>query len=94
MPGISRVDERSKDGTYVAFSENSPTRPSPSGTYVGMDNGDKVYLSFYWAAVLGHRSNWQATPVFQATIAGAPLNSCTALSIATMFSTGVRACTL
>jgi len=46
------LGEKSKDGTYVAFSENSPTRASTGGTYVGnMDNGDKFYLSFHWAVV-------------------------------------------
>ncbi len=46
------VGEKSKDGTYVAFSENSSTRASTAGTYVGnMANGDKFYLSFRWAVV-------------------------------------------
>ncbi len=49
---MEMVSEKSKDGTYVAFSENSPTRASTRGTYVGnMDNGDKFFLSFDWAVV-------------------------------------------
>ena len=49
---MEMVGEKSKDGAYVAFSENSPTRASTAGTYVGnMDNGDKFYLSFHWAVV-------------------------------------------
>jgi hypothetical protein len=49
---MEMVGEKSTDGTYVAFSENSPTRASTRGTYVGnMDNGDKFYLSFDWAVV-------------------------------------------
>jgi hypothetical protein len=49
---MEMVGEKSKDGTYVAFSENSPTRASTRGTYVGnMENGDKFYLNFSWAVV-------------------------------------------
>jgi len=56
------VGEKSKDGTYVAFSENSPTRASTRGTYVGnMDNGDTFYLSFHWAVVKdGKPKSWFA----------------------------------
>ncbi|SPF48976.1 exported hypothetical protein [Candidatus Sulfotelmatobacter kueseliae] len=49
---MEMVGEKSKDGTYVAFSENSPTRASTRGTLVGsMENGDKFYLNFDWAVV-------------------------------------------
>jgi hypothetical protein len=49
---MEMMGEKSKDGTYVAFSENSPTRASTRGTYVGnMENGDKFFLSFDWAVV-------------------------------------------
>ena len=49
---MEMLGEKSKDGTYVAFSENSPTRAATRGTYVGnMENGDKFYLSFDWAVV-------------------------------------------
>ncbi len=49
---MEMVGKKSKDGTYVAFSENSPTRASTRGTYVGnMDNGDRFFLSFDWAVV-------------------------------------------
>jgi hypothetical protein len=49
---MEMLGEKSKDGTYVAFSENSPTRASTRGTYVGnMENGDKFYLSFDWSVV-------------------------------------------
>jgi len=52
--------ERSKDGTYVAFSEKSSARAATNGTYVGnMDNGDKFYLSFHWAVVKdGKPKSW------------------------------------
>jgi len=54
---MEMVGEKSRDGTYVAFSENSPTRASTRGTYVGnMDNGDKFYLSFDWAVVKDGKS--------------------------------------
>jgi hypothetical protein len=47
---MEMMGEKSKDGTYVAFSEKSQTQASTNGTYVGnMDNGDKFYLSFHWA---------------------------------------------
>ena len=57
---MEMVGEKSKDGAYVAFSENSPTRASTAGTYVGnMDNGDKFYLSFHWAVVKdGKPKSW------------------------------------
>jgi len=57
---MEMVGEKSKDGTYVAFSEASPTRASTTGTYVGnMDNGDKFYLSFHWAVVKdGKPKSW------------------------------------
>jgi hypothetical protein len=57
---MEMMGEKSKDGTYVAFSENSPTRASTNGTYVGnMDNGDKFYLSFHWAVVKdGKSKSW------------------------------------
>ena len=46
------VGERSKEGTFVAFSEASSTRAATNGTYVGiMDNGDKFYLVFHWATL-------------------------------------------
>jgi hypothetical protein len=54
---MEMLGENSKDGTYVAFSENSPTRASTRGTYVGnMDNGDKFYLGFDWAVVKDGKS--------------------------------------
>jgi len=49
---MEMLGEKSKDGTYVAFSENSPTQASTRGTYVGnMENGDKFFLNFDWAVV-------------------------------------------
>jgi len=49
---IEMQGEKSKDATYVAFSENSPTRASTRGTLVGiMENGDKFFLTFDWAVV-------------------------------------------
>ena len=49
---MEMVGEKAKDGTYVAFSENSPTQAATNGTYIGnMENGDKFYLKFHWAVV-------------------------------------------
>jgi hypothetical protein len=57
---MEMVGEKSNEGRYVAFSENSPTRASTSATYVGnMDSGDKFYLSFHWAVVKdGKPKSW------------------------------------
>lgn len=39
---LEMAGERSKEGTFVAFSEASSTRTATSGMYVGtMDNGDR-----------------------------------------------------
>ena len=44
--------EKSKAGSFVAFSEASPTRAATNGTYVGtMENGDKFYIEFHWATL-------------------------------------------
>lgn len=44
--------EKSKEGTFVAFSEASLHRAATNGTYVGsMDNGDKFYLEFHWSTL-------------------------------------------
>lgn len=49
---LEMAGERSTEGTFVAFSEASPTRAATNGTYVGnMDNGDKFYLEFHWATL-------------------------------------------
>lgn len=46
------LGERSKEGTFVAFSEASPHRAATNGTYVGTtDNGDKFYIEFHWATL-------------------------------------------
>ncbi len=59
-PPMEMMGEKSKDGTYVAFSEKSIIQASTNGTYVGnMDNGDKFYLSFHWAVVKdGKPKSW------------------------------------
>lgn len=53
------LGERSKEGTFVAFSEASSTRAATNGTYVGiMDSGDKFYIAFHWATLKdGHPEN-------------------------------------
>lgn len=53
------LGEKSKEGTFVAFSEASSTRAATNGTYVGtMENGDKFYIAFRWATVKdGHPGN-------------------------------------
>jgi len=49
---LEMAGEKSKEGTFIAFSEVSSTRASTSGTYVGtMDTGDKFYVRFHWAAL-------------------------------------------
>ena len=46
------VGEKSKEGTFVAFSERSSTHAATNGTYVGtMDSGDKFYVRFHWATL-------------------------------------------
>jgi hypothetical protein len=60
------VGERSKEGTFVAFSEASSTRAATNGTYVGiMDNGDKFYITFHWATLKdGHPESVKGDWVF------------------------------
>jgi len=61
------LGERSKEGTFVAFSESSSTRAATNGTYVGiMENGDRFYITFHWATVKdGHpekvKGDWAFT---------------------------------
>lgn len=59
--------EKATEGTFVAFSEASPTRAATNGTYVGnMANGDKFYLTFRWVTLKdGHpervKGYWEFT---------------------------------
>ncbi len=46
------VGEKSREGTFVAFSEQSSTHAATNGTYVGtMDSGDKFYVRFRWTTL-------------------------------------------
>jgi hypothetical protein len=46
------VGEKSKEGTFVAFSEQSSAYAATNGTYVGtMDSGDKFYVRFRWTTL-------------------------------------------
>ena len=64
---LEMAGERSKEGTFIAFSEASFTKAATNGTYVGiMDSGDRFYIAFHWATLKdGHpervKGDWEFT---------------------------------